>query len=82
MERGNIHKFAKRALHAQPSRLVTMAQRNDPLAVIAVFHDRLSLCSRGQVFLMKRSPHFGQRILIVPFPRGTRTIWRQRGHLK
>ena len=35
-----------------------------------------------QVFLMNCSPHLGQRILMRPFPRGTRTTCRQRGQVK
>ena len=34
------------------------------------------------VFLMNCSPHLGQRILILPLPRGTRTTCRQRGQVK
>ena len=36
----------------------------------------------SQVFLMNCSPHLGQRILMRPFPRGTRTTCRQRGQVK
>ena len=31
---------------------------------------------------MKVFPHFGQVMRILPLPFGTRTVWRQAGHLK
>ena len=34
------------------------------------------------VFFSNRSPHLGQRMLMRPLPRGTRTVWLQRGQRK
>ncbi len=34
------------------------------------------------VFLINRSRHLGQVMEILPFPRGTRTVWRHLGHWK
>ena len=35
-----------------------------------------------QVFLTNRSRHLGQVMAILPFPLGTRTLWRHRGQVK
>ena len=42
VERGNVHKLTERPLHREPRRVVAVAQRHRPRAVISIFHVQTS----------------------------------------